>query len=261
MQLLPRVLISWLLFAATIVVNAMANALPINGLNTGQVSALYPNAFVPDGATFGIWSIIYAWLLAYLIYATLLATKPGSAAPNKAFVQATAPLFWVSCMLNASWILAWHYLQTWLSLLIMLLLLITLLRYFLRYQQAKQELTPAGIWLLAIPFVIYLAWICVAIIANTTAVLVDAGWSGGPVSQPVWAALLIGVAMILALIMSMGLKQPAFALVVAWALWGIYRGQHSTYPLVGQAASTGAVLCAMAALLPFGKRLSRQSPR
>ena len=258
MQLLPRVLISWLLFTATIVVNGLANGLPINGLNTGEVSALYPNAFVPDGATFAIWSVIYSWLLAYLIYAAVLAVQPNAPATNKAFLTATTPIFWVSCLFNASWIIAWHYLQTWLSLIIMLLLLTTLLRYFLRYQQARQTLTPAGIWLLAIPFVIYFAWICVATIANTTAVLVGAGWTGGPLNEPTWAAILIGVALVLALLMSMGLRQPFFALVVAWAFWGIYRGQHSTYPLVGQAATTGAVLCLMAALLPFGKRLKRQ---
>ncbi|MBX2961501.1 MAG: hypothetical protein KF687_03260 [Cyclobacteriaceae bacterium] len=39
-------------------VNALANILPINGLNTGQVSALYPSLFTPAGITFSIWSVI-----------------------------------------------------------------------------------------------------------------------------------------------------------------------------------------------------------
>jgi hypothetical protein len=252
MQLLPRILISWLLFAASIVVNALANILPMNGLNTGQVSALYPNAFVPDGATFGIWSLIYGWVLAYLVYATLLAAKPAAAAANRQFLATTTGIFWLLCVLNASWIFAWQYLQTLLSLLIMLGLLATLVRYYLAYRQAAGGLTPAGKWLLGVPFVVYLAWICVATIANTTAVLVHAGWQGGPLSQDVWAALLMGVAMVLALWMSLGQRQPAFAAVVAWALWGIYRSQHLTYPLVGQVALAAMVLCIMSVLLPFG---------
>jgi hypothetical protein len=39
-------------FAAMVAVNALANILPINGLNTGEVSALYPSLFTPAGLTF-----------------------------------------------------------------------------------------------------------------------------------------------------------------------------------------------------------------
>ena len=42
-----------------IAVNAMANILPINGIDTGAVSDSYPNLFAPAGLTFSIWGVIY----------------------------------------------------------------------------------------------------------------------------------------------------------------------------------------------------------
>ena len=38
-------------FAAMVAVNALANILPINGVNTGQVSDAYPNLFAPASIT------------------------------------------------------------------------------------------------------------------------------------------------------------------------------------------------------------------
>ena len=38
-----------ILFVAMITVNALANALPINGLDTGEVSDRYPSLFTPSG--------------------------------------------------------------------------------------------------------------------------------------------------------------------------------------------------------------------
>lgn len=54
-------------FALVITVNALANILPINGMNTGQISSLYPSLFTPAGITFSIWSVIYLLLLGFVI--------------------------------------------------------------------------------------------------------------------------------------------------------------------------------------------------
>ena len=52
--------------AAVLTVNTLANTLPINGLNTGEVSRFYPNLFVPAGFTFSIWSVIYLLMLGFM---------------------------------------------------------------------------------------------------------------------------------------------------------------------------------------------------
>ncbi|MFA4886295.1 MAG: tryptophan-rich sensory protein, partial [Desulfotomaculaceae bacterium] len=55
-------------FLGMIVVNMLANILPINGVTTGQVSDSYPNLFAPVGITFAIWGLIYLLLAGYTLY-------------------------------------------------------------------------------------------------------------------------------------------------------------------------------------------------
>ena len=56
---------------ATIVVNGLANALPINGQNTGEISDRFQVYFVPAGYVFSIWGLISLGLIAYAIYQAL----------------------------------------------------------------------------------------------------------------------------------------------------------------------------------------------
>lgn len=51
-----------------VIVNALANILPINGIDTGAISDSYPNLFAPAGLTFSIWGVIYLLLLGYTLY-------------------------------------------------------------------------------------------------------------------------------------------------------------------------------------------------
>src|SRR4030042_814964 len=53
---------------ATIVVNVLANALPINGQNTGEISDRFQVYFVPAGYVFAIWGVIYIGLIAFTIF-------------------------------------------------------------------------------------------------------------------------------------------------------------------------------------------------
>ena len=52
-------------FLAMVLVNALANILPINGRQTGEVSDAYGNLFAPAGITFAIWGVIYFLLGAH----------------------------------------------------------------------------------------------------------------------------------------------------------------------------------------------------
>ena len=52
---------------AMIVVNVLANALPINGLNTGEISDRFNILFVPAGYVFSIWGLIYIGLIAFVV--------------------------------------------------------------------------------------------------------------------------------------------------------------------------------------------------
>ena len=99
-----KIVINWALFILVIAVNALANILPINGYNTGQISGFYPNYFVPAGFTFSIWGIIYLLLLNYSISFTYFTVRKNAFPEIKKYLDAITPYYWVTCILNASWI-------------------------------------------------------------------------------------------------------------------------------------------------------------
>ena len=53
---------------ATVIMNGLANALPLNGVTTGEVSGRFQVFFVPAGYVFSIWGLIYVGLALYAIY-------------------------------------------------------------------------------------------------------------------------------------------------------------------------------------------------
>src|SRR4030042_6585685 len=85
-------------FLGTIVVNGLANALPINNKTTGELSDQYPNLFVPAGLTFSIWGIIYILLAIFVIYQVIVTFKKGEAGLD-AF-RKIGYLFFLSSLLN-----------------------------------------------------------------------------------------------------------------------------------------------------------------
>ena len=115
---------------AVLAVNAAANILPINGVNTGEVSARYPTGFTPAGWVFSIWGVIYLGLIAFAVFATRV--QAGRADR----VRSIEPAYLVSCLANATWIFMWHFGRILESLLLMLLLLGSLLVVYLRLRAA-----------------------------------------------------------------------------------------------------------------------------
>ncbi len=66
---------------ATIIMNILANALPLNGQNTGDISDRFQVLFVPAGYVFAIWGLIYIGLIAFgdIPGASLPAREPAPA--------------------------------------------------------------------------------------------------------------------------------------------------------------------------------------
>ena len=221
-------MISLLALLATLYVNYLANALPLNGLTTGAISGMYDNAFVPAGLTFAIWGLIYLLLIGHvglqLWYS--LAGKKGAA---REILDQIQPWFWVSCVLNGLWIFTFHYQQWLLSIVVMVVLLFSLLQIYVRVAPARLLSPLSTGFLIWVPFSVYFAWINVATLANATLVLV-----AFKVSLPypqIWSVVLMTIAGLLALFFLRKKRDIAFAAVVVWALWGIHLGQ-SDLPLV-----------------------------
>ena len=206
-------------FLATVVVNALASILPINGITTGELSDLYPNLFVPAGLTFAIWGLIYVLLGIFVIYPLIPSVRRD--AQKIDFVRRIGPLFFISCLANIGWIFAWHYQIVPLSLVLMLVLLGSLLAIYLRLNTGKSNATRAEKYLVHLPFSVYLGWITIATIANATALLVDIDWMRWGLTQQFWAVAVIIVGIAIALSVLFTRKDIFYCLVVDWALLGI----------------------------------------
>jgi len=196
--------------------NGLANALPINGVTTGGVSDRYDNLFTPAGLTFSIWGVIYLLLTAFVVHQWMVARKGADAFTSRVDIW-----FFVSCLANAGWILAWHYELLPLSLALMLVLLGCLLAVYLRLGIGVRQVARGERMLVHLPFSVYLGWITVATIANVAALLTSIQWGAWGLSAQFWTVTVIAVGTAIALAMAFRRGDIYFGLVVVWALVGI----------------------------------------
>jgi len=204
---------------ATLVMNGLANALPLNGKGTGELSDLYPNLFTPAGVTFSIWGGIYLLLIGFVGFQVLVAARGEG---ERAAIDAVGPWFLVSSVANSLWIVAWHWQRVGLAFLLMLVLLGSLLAMYLRLGIGRTPRRGAARGLVELPISVYLGWITVATIANATTLLVDLGHGDLPPGPVFWTVTVMLVAVLLAGLMIFTRSDRAFASVVAWALLGIW---------------------------------------
>jgi hypothetical protein len=237
---------------ATIVINVLANALPLNGQNTGEISDRFQVYFVPAGYVFSIWGVIYLGLILYAIYQALPAQRTN---PRLA---STDILFILSCLANIIWLFLWHYNQFPLTLVAMISLLLLLTAIYLRLGIGEVEVPASEKWLVHLPFSIYLGWVTVATIANVTSVLDFLNWSGWGISEELWAMIMLAAATIIAALVAFTRGDAAFLLVLIWAFVGIAVKQAAT-PSVAMAAwiasSVTVVLLVVGVYLHRGRDL------
>lgn len=218
------------LFAVMILMNYLANALPLNNVTTGQLSDSYPNLFVPAGVTFSIWGIIY------ILLAVFCAVQfTGS---NQMVISGITWLFAITSLLNALWIVTWHYRLLPLSLLVMLALLVTLIVINIRIKELPFTFIKAA-------FGIYLGWICIATIANVTTLLVNYGWTGFGVSEEIWTILMIATGAVIASYAIYMLSNPFIGFSVIWAFIGIAMKRQEDYRTIFIASITALIFVAV----------------
>ena len=222
---------------ATLAVNAMASILPLNGLNTGEISDRFKVFFVPAGYVFSIWGVIYLGLIAYGIYQALPSQR------DVASLKRIGWLFVASCAANIIWLFLWHYEQfTW-TILAMIALLVSLIVIYERLWTVRKTASRSHFWLVQIPFSIYLGWITVATIANATSLLDFIGWGGWGIAGATWAVIMLVIATVIGSAVILRRSDPAYGLVLVWAFAGI-ANKHAGTSLVSWTAwiTAGVVL-------------------
>ena len=211
------------LFAVTLYVNYLANAKPINGLTSKEVSDMFTNKLVPAGFTFAIWGVIYTLLICYLIYYAVMLIKKKSDIIYQ--FEQLAPAFIATSIINACWMISFHHLKLGLSLILMFSL-ISLLTYIFLKTQNKIQLS---LWP-KIAFESYFAWINVATVANICAFLVSIKWNGFGMNEMSWAWIIFLVLVALASYISLRFKTILYPLVISWATYGIHSNLLETDP-------------------------------
>ncbi|MGC8879472.1 MAG: TspO/MBR family protein [Anaerolineae bacterium] len=248
---LTRQILNVLAAAATIAFNGIANALPLNNLTTGEISDRFQVYFVPAGYVFSIWGLIYLGIIAFAVYQALPAQRSN---PR---LQRIGYLFVLSCVANIAWLFLWHYQHFLLTLIAMFGLLLCLIALYARLGIGQVVVPPSERWLVHLPFSIYLGWVTVASIANTTIVLDYLRWDGWGLSAEWWALGMLLVGVILALGMALTRRDVAYVLVLIWAYVGIAVKQ-SAIPIVAQGAWVTAGLLALIALWVLLVKLTRK---
>ena len=229
-----------------LVMNFLANALPLGGRTINEISDALPSYFTPAGYTFAIWGVIYTALFGFTIYQALPAQR------NNQLLGRIGWGFAISSVFNAVWLVTWHYGYYALSIAVMAALLVTLIIIYVRLEigQRNPELSLQNKLLIQFPFSIYLGWITVATIANVASVTSYFGWDGLGIAEPTWAAIMIGVAVVVVSLVLFNRRNLSYAGVLVWALFGI-RSAQADVPLVANTAVAAAALIFIIALVGY----------
>lgn len=216
MTVLTRKLLNIVVLVALVALNGLAATGALSGVSIGELAnrPASLSLFLPANYVFGIWSLIYAGLIAFTVRQAI----PGDGAAR---AGRTLGAWWpITSALNVAWITTFSFERYGLAMLVMLALLIALVIVAGRLAPVAATGTWADRLFVAWPFHVYLAWISVAIIANTFQYAHVAGWTGFGIAESTWSVTMMVVATTLGWVMA-ARGIWLFPVVVAWALRGI----------------------------------------
>jgi hypothetical protein len=244
--------LNFLFFIIMVTMNTLAVVLPLNGKSTKELSDKYPNLFVPAGITFSIWSVIYLALLIFCIYQvrSLFSKKPE---PHLAMIlNAIGYLFILNATFNALWIVAWHYEILPLSIVFMIGILGTLIQINKNLRPVQPYISGGIKVIVKASFGLYLGWICIATIANVTAILVAYGIMPTGFSGQSWTCIMVLVGSIIGFITTINVRNGFVGLAIIWALIGIIIARNNDiiyYKYIVYSAAFGILMMISAMLM------------
>ncbi len=193
----------------------------------------------PAGPAFAIWSVIYLGLVGYAVYQAL----PGQA--SRTLHRSAGWWILLSTLFNGAWILVVQAGLVGLSLAVIAILLVVLV-----IVAAVLRLHPSEGWadtvLVHGTMGLYLGWVTIATVANVTALLVRAGFSGLGLSPDAWGVAVLVVAGLISVALAVwnrGRLTPALA--TAWGVFWIGVARSTGDPASGTVAVTAYVVAAV----------------
>jgi tryptophan-rich sensory protein len=212
-------------FVATVALNGFASAPREGSPSVGDISHRNPTKFTPADFTFAIWAVIYSFLLSFVLYGFYDST----------YAEQAGYLFAVSCIFNSAWIILWTREKYLAAQGLIMGLLVSLIAIYLkmdvRYGEHNTKPILATI-AVNVTFSMYMAWLSVANIANTSITIArfiqpnrtdntELTFLG--IKDKQWSFIMQGVAVALATTILLVRNDFVFPMVVAWALFGIFK--------------------------------------
>ena len=220
-------------YTAMVVVNALAMFGKIGGTTTSGISALYSNLLTPAGWTFMIWSAIYGLLLIFIIGP--FAKPEGTAAMLS---EKLGGWFALSCLMNILWLVMWHSKMAIASWVVMIGLFMTLYVMFNKITNGTSlisaDVSPIGLEFASSGLSMYFGWICVAMLANTMAMLVDIGMDGYGVAANILTIVMLAIGAVVIAMISLYSGNWVLTITGMWAYAGILYRHMAPGELKGQ---------------------------
>ncbi len=235
----------------SIVINTISNFFPPDGVDMATLSdRLFTSVqILPANYAFAIWAPIYLGLVAFGIYQVQPAQRHNPS------LQRGGYLLVFACIAQCAWIYLFLARLFPLSVVAMFGILLPLIVLYQRLKIGQQQVSPADRWFIHIPISIYLGWITVAIVVNASLALYSINWDGWGIAPAIWAVIAIVVSGAITTQVIIKHHDPAYLLVIVWALIAIGI-RHIDTPLIAVTAAVAAIfliLFSVDAPKPVGK--------
>jgi hypothetical protein len=224
---LTRQLVTAVAIIASIVVNTISNIFPLNGTNVGKLSntLLAPVQITPANYAFAIWGVVYLGLLAFGLY-----QFQSTERHNPRLVRG-GYLLTIACIAQCAWIYLFLGRLFGLSIVAMLGILLPTIALYQCLGIGTQNVSKQERWFLHVPISIYLGWITVATVVNVASTLYINEWNGWGIPATAWTVMMMVVSAAIGSYVYIKRHDPAYTLVIVWALLGIAMRQVSM-PLI-----------------------------
>ena len=183
MQGVPRQSTVVLAAALNLVLNGLAGAGLLFGVQTGAVSDGAPTPITPAGWAFSVWSVIFVGVAVFAVWQALPAQRGGR------YDRLAAP-FVAANVFNGLWQVPWLLERFGIAALVITGILGSLAWLYVVLD--RMELRGVERWTLGVPASLWLAWLAVAAPLNWTVWLRSLGWTSDAVVWPVAVVLAVG---------------------------------------------------------------------
>ena len=214
--------LNFIFFVIAFAVANLSQLKIFGGVTNADISNKYETVFTPAGITFAIWGIIYLSLFGFTIYHLIKAFKDDEQSEANQQLLKIGNLFIINNVATTFWVFAFAYEYLLLSMILIIIQLITLLMISIKLNIFDIHKTFYNKLFTQFPLSIYFSWLCVATIANISVYLISTGFKGvNNFGETEFTFVVIAVAILISLFITGAKKNPFYALVTIWALYGI----------------------------------------